>query len=1105
MTPFSHKHCALQAPKKGPYTAWQKHYNSLSQRPSKTPAALSRQWLWTLQHGSAVAPLCNSDQEKLSLDQSPFVSGGGYLRTAANAYLTKQLEQIEALLGIRGNLVTVVPHAAVHALHTLYQDTVLMVPETAFTPNKTLKPTIITQIRTAALQDKTAALQDKTIWIQLPTPQVPTDLQFMSVLTKLPRLPNKKQYKLLWSFHEINTNKGTTELPLTVICGKKNLLWDHPQFLSHSGYGPDKASVDMMVIKLHLACNPKVSLESVFPVIPQGVPIASGNRVNYSERANALSIPGTDRNTVERAIISEGNRVHSFERADALSIPNTDLTIYQQLGDFWASRFDTIKSTLRDDLRQNAEINVLITQLEDTLHTAKAKLQTVNLKEQYAAIRTMADTLLVAETLCDTAPLSPADLTCFDTQKPDSLYLTTYGMTSLTGALLGYKQAYVAKQPVIATMAHTYFETSGLIETIKSTAPDFCDHRPGIATISDIPMDTDILVIEPHPNNVATKTPVTAPSLKKLATKLREMSVHRTDPMLVVMDITIGVLSDPKLERFISTVADLIETQKLHIVMGQSLVKFGALGIDVASSGLAMIWSKDTDYMRETSTMLATAAAPSHVQAFYKFMLTEGLPLAAEYLDTIRKNTQLLSDRILSELNTIQMENRSIRIMDIHPNLDRGTCYVGLDFQLETQENDISAEKFAELALKTFQKIATDDDVLMTQRSSFGFPFSNATVCGSAIRLTVGIESPDTLSQLAEIVAVVAAGLKWQEPYRTEKDLADTLTHLCSIAQETRLGFSRTLLSVEEVCVGEYETEDGFEPDFNWETTGTGILSWQAGKDHFGWQHEKFSSKELHCLEIDTFYAVNTSSRAQRAIALLSIDNTGTLYDEQRLGYTIPRDMQFCAFSDIFENADPTFSVWSKDPLDAAPVLRTLKVKNGTMLDGIYLPPEKVFIFHENDYWTQSEMKGSRLDKWKKKLYDGQHTCHIKQKKETLKLKLTPRQATEAWTIDTKKVTVHISDNVSVKIGKKTYALDQVRLFTGTDNLSKIGHYWALKQKLDTVENEKNTHIGTINTSLRQQTAENEWQPLLVMVPASKKEAFNTWRKEVSKTTELVP
>jgi len=1050
MTPFLFRHCATPAQRQGPYDAWKNLYATINRNPTNTPASISRQWLWLLQKGSAVAAPSHEDQSRLAIDQSPLITGGGYLRTSANAYLTKQLDHVESLLKIQNSLVSVVPHAGVQILKKLYKDAVLVVPDTR-----------IGTMHNAILA---AARADKVIWVTLRSPASSDDIQFMSILKKLPYL-DKKKYKLIWSFNQIS-NAGP--LPLTVICGKKHLLWNHPQLLSQSGYCPDKASVDMLVIKLTLALSKNRSLNAVLP----------GNKVS---------------NTPARQLSAE--KPQSVDpTGEVLS-----KSIYQQLGDLWQQHFTNITTTLRDDLRNNTEINTLIDTMRIALGDAETQLASPHMKDQYRAIRAMADTLLVAETLKDTDSLQPADFAHFS-RLPDNVYISNYGMTALTSAIIGYKQLSPSHSPKIATMAHTYFETTCILNTINSIQPHFCIHHAGVLNIADIPPDTDILVIEPHPNNVTEKSPVTPPSLKKLAKHLRAITEARDSPLLVVMDITIGVISDPKLDQFITTVSDLIDAQKLHIVMGQSLVKFGAMGIDVASAGLSLVWSQNTVYKRDVSELLVEATPPAHVQAFYKFMLTTGLPLATEYLDTIRNNTQRLSDGILSDLAMINMKNRDIRVMDIHPNLDRGTCYVGLDFDvLTTQFTDgTSAEKIAEMVLKTLQKIATDDEMIMTSRSSFGFPFCNATVCGSAIRVTVGIESETEIKQMSEIISLLVAGIKWQAPYETAPELTAALRLISNIARDTRVGFSRELRSIEEVCCGEYETEDGFEPDFNWEETGTGTLSWKPGKDHFGWQIESHASREIPYLEIDTAYSVNTSSRIQRAIALLSIENAHALYDERSLQGQIPKDMQRFSYDVFFGDHDHAHQIWSKDPLDVDPVIRSIKVKKGTRLDSLYFPAEKVLIYYENTWWKQSEMEGSPLEKWKTQLQDGQYICHIKQTRETLKLKLTPRQNKETWVVDNTKLSIHVAAPLSVKVGKKAYKRDQIRLFSHPDKLSKTGTYWSLKKQLDTLENDKKTHISHIETGIRQQQQDGEWQDLLILVTASEKDAFEAWQKKLA-------
>jgi hypothetical protein len=50
---------------------------------------------------------------------------GTDLRTEANAYLTKQLKQIDIRLNTEGRIITIVPHAAINALQMLYQSRIL--------------------------------------------------------------------------------------------------------------------------------------------------------------------------------------------------------------------------------------------------------------------------------------------------------------------------------------------------------------------------------------------------------------------------------------------------------------------------------------------------------------------------------------------------------------------------------------------------------------------------------------------------------------------------------------------------------------------------------------------------------------------------------------------------------------------------------------------------------------------------------------------------------------------------------------------------------------------------------------------------------------------
>ncbi len=713
-----------------------------------------------------------------------------------------------------------------------------------------------------------------------------------------------------------------------------------------------------MVIKLALADKKEVKLDAVFP-----------------EKIDLVSPNAPDVQVLGQCGVAA---LHKLNKNGAVG---DSATLYQQLGQLYHQHFAHIRLTRRDNLRDNTEINALITTLKKQLDAADTQLAHPDLKNQYKALRDMTDTLLVAEKLRDAAALASSDFPYF-APRPDQVNITNYGMTTLTSAILSYKKAFPNSIPKITNMAHTYFETSGFLDISNTIQPDFCTHHAGVMDIASIPTDTDILVIEPHPNNVTEKAPIAPPSLKTLAQKLCTMSQNRIRPLLVILDITIGVMSDPKLK------TKSIASQKIQVVMGQSLVKFGALGIDVASAGLSLVWSQKTAYNTALATLLDEAKPPAHIQAFYAFMLTKGLLLAAHYLDRIRRNTQQLSDHILSELSKSQMGNRDIRIMDLHPNLDRGTCYIGLDFDafLPQFKDKTSLEKIAREVCNTLQKIASDEGFLLTNRSSFGFLFSNISVCGSAIRLTVGIESPENLKLLGDIVSIVAIGLKWhtqnlcapkrespaisqdildainstrekREPALTNRELTKILQKITRISRESKTGFSRELLSIEELCCGEYETEDGFEPNFNWKKTGVGTLSWHPNQDHFEWQFPGRSPQTMAYLEIDPGYAVDASSRIQRSIALLGIENNPTLYDEQQLNGHVPEDMRTSYWTYAFGDRDKPHQVWSQNLLDDDSVIRSIEVDNGTRINGDYFPMTK--------HLSTMSVDGGNNQKWK--------------------------------------------------------------------------------------------------------------------------------------------
>ncbi|NBV82657.1 hypothetical protein EBR57_00825 [bacterium] len=1054
---------------------WTAVYTRLQQTTAQSDAALLRQWLWIRQHGSAIAPASDIDQKKLGLSQAPFVKNSSYLRTDATAYLLPQIEEIKGILGI-GDIIAAIPHSGVEALEALYSGQLVVIGEDAILSNK------------EKLID--ACKNSIPIWIRLTTPNIPRDIKdmslFSSILRKLPKLATGQKYKLLWSFSTVQKSGIPTELPLTILCGKKHFLPDHLIFLPHSGYTPDKASIDVMLIKLYLRCTNLRGLETGF---------------NTQIRTNLT------RTKPPQPSVS------------TIVYPKRNSSLYQQLGTRWRSRFETIKNSLRADfidkipvsqkkkskpkikVEIKPEIQTLIATLETTLRDAQNSLNSPLLTDQYGAIRTMGDIMLVAETLCDTERLAPRDFSQFGAYLPDQVVLTSYGMTALTGAILAYK-ATVPQTPNITTMAHTYFETSGIIETIATIQPNFCIHQPGFETVNTIPLNSDIILIEPHPNNVTAKPPIHSPSLDELASRVRTIvqETNRAAPLLVLMDITIGLTSDPKLVQFIETVRDLIDAQKLHVVMGQSLVKFGALGIDVASAGLLLVWSNSPTFKAQANRFLNDATPPDHVQAFYKHVLTDGLDLAKTYLDTIRQNTQFLSDRILEKLAEINLEKREIRVMDIHPNLDRGTCYIGITFDgLMPQFNDgTSAETVAKKVSDTIKEITGNEDITLTSRSSFGFPFCNINVIGGAIRLTVGIESQETLTQLADVITIVALGLIWDTkrntPQFTTEKLVEILNTTVDIAHKTRTGFSKVLRAIYEVCIGEYETEDGLDPDFDWQELGTGTLSWKPGESDFSWKFEDESPQPIGYLEIGNGYGTNATSQPELAIALLAINDSDTLLDGHQINATIPHVMdRFAEYA--FGKGNHPLIVWTQEH-SGEPTIRTIKITNVTTFDDQHYPANRVMIHQNGAEWKQSELAGKALETWKSQLTSGLYSCHWQVIQDVLHLRLELRTNAETWKLPSKSLSIRIGAQVPIRVDGHSYTWDQVYIF-GQNKLKRVGGYWSIKKILDIPQTEKNNHISQCVTTIRETLSEGEPQNILILVPESERASYESWQSRL--------
>lgn len=209
-------------------------------------------------------------------------------------------------------------------------------------------------------------------------------------------------------------------------------------------------------------------------------------------------------------------------------------------------------------------------------------------------------------------------------------------------ALLEQVRASLPKQISIACLANGYYETPTLFNNPKQ-----CD----TVTHPDL-LWQDLIVMEPHPNNAA-KLHVDPHHPVDLIDHL-----FAGDPdhfRTLVIDITLNHLTERQVAQTIMAARPHIESGRLNLVLMQSATKFMQNGMDLASMGVALNFSKGAYWNEFRASMdHHQMYVPTDDLGYIGSLLSQKNKAASSaYLNRVRDNTATLRAFLMTKFASI--------------------------------------------------------------------------------------------------------------------------------------------------------------------------------------------------------------------------------------------------------------------------------------------------------------------------------------------------------------------------------------------------------------------------------------------------------------------
>jgi hypothetical protein len=365
--------------------------------------------------------------------------------------------------------------------------------------------------------------------------------------------------------------------------------------------------------------------------------------------------------------------------------------------------------------------------------TLNRKFQDI-LQEVYLAYEELSFSLILSGS--KTPPLQRALHAMAPSPPYKKTVLCTSGMSGYFHVFRSLKTFY-GRKPKAAFLNTTYYEI--VHKTLMGKALDLMCIPTIDLTIEamlDPTSDWDILCMDLYPNFVSID-PVQNPPIEKI---LQAHLKDRRGPLTIILDITGTIVQDEILAHLVQTFEKDIETGWLHLIFISSLAKFYTGGLDKYGGGFVQTYSValHLDFKDPLS---------EEAETFFSLIFHENGTWLKKYYATIQQN----SDRMYHSLRPLQTKNSLFHLCT----KDQNNPFIGLSFHclaskiIHTPLTNHHLSCIAYFLQYFLLARSLPHDLSLTVRDSFGFPTTNMRQCGGMLRLTVGIENPSLLEELA--------------------------------------------------------------------------------------------------------------------------------------------------------------------------------------------------------------------------------------------------------------------------------------------------------------------------------------------------------------------
>lgn len=315
------------------------------------------------------------------------------------------------------------------------------------------------------------------------------------------------------------------------------------------------------------------------------------------------------------------------------------------------------------------------------------------------------------------------------------------GMAAIKTALEAIVAIYGAEAQEILYSSSLYHESRFLLKGLYDTAweIDFSDSSKLCDMLKSL--RPSVLVFE----TVSNASEILEPALRVLIEYLFKQDKH----ILVLVDNTCGTFLHPSLN-------DLVLACKHTVILVESLAKYYQYGMDLVTGGIITLLSGT----KETAQLLRTLR--THSGAHICDFATSALPAPSRRLLTSRlrrvgRNAALLR----THLSNVEKETIISRVQYI--NVKEHGAFLGGCINLKLVDPTV---EFARHFVSALLREAKARGVALVEGTSFGFDVTRVYLVESLLpehvpflRISVGAEAPEELTEIAKLFADVARSL----------------------------------------------------------------------------------------------------------------------------------------------------------------------------------------------------------------------------------------------------------------------------------------------------------------------------------------------------------